>query len=182
MKDYRGVYVIENKITGEKYIGISVKMRKRWKNHRYRLNNNIHHSPKLQNAWNKYGAENFKFYTIYFAFTKNSKELLELERFYIEKYDTYTNGYNCTPGGENMNNLISRYRPYTGIGETNSRAKLTENEVIDILIRRFEGEAIKSIHQRYSKVARETISEICNNRKWTYLPRDLETLKNMATS
>lgn len=177
MKDYRGIYAIENKITKEKYIGLSIKVRSRWKKHRYELNNNKHHSAKLQNAWNKYGEENFKFYIIRFAFSE--VDLSQLEKFYIEKYDTYMNGYNCTPGGEYIDNKTLKKLSDAGEGENTAAAKLTELEVIKILIRRSKNESIKSIHESYSHVARSTISDICNNKNWIYLPRDIEQLEQM---
>jgi len=55
------IYCIENKITGDRYVGSSVNFYKRKKLHLKRLKNKEHHSPHLQNAWNKYGEENFVF-------------------------------------------------------------------------------------------------------------------------
>lgn len=56
-----GVYSIKNIITDDLYIGSTNNMKTRFINHRYKLNKKIHTSPKLQNAWNKYGKENFLF-------------------------------------------------------------------------------------------------------------------------
>ena len=56
-----GVYAIINKVNSHKYIGSSVDIHKRWSVHRCYLNQNRHHCIHLQNAWNKYGAENFEF-------------------------------------------------------------------------------------------------------------------------
>jgi group I intron endonuclease len=56
-----GIYAIINKINGHKYIGSSADITNRWKRHIKRLENNDHHSRHLQNAWNKYGKDNFEF-------------------------------------------------------------------------------------------------------------------------
>ena len=59
-----GIYKIENKINKKKYIGSSIDILHRWENnHKKELNGNYHHNLHLQNAWRKYGAENF-FFTI----------------------------------------------------------------------------------------------------------------------
>ena len=59
-----GIYCIENKINRKKYIGQSVDIYDRWYQHKYELSNNRHHNNHLQNAWNKYGCENFDFYIL----------------------------------------------------------------------------------------------------------------------
>lgn len=39
-----GIYSITNKINGKVYVGQSVNVYKRWKDHKYELNKNIHHN------------------------------------------------------------------------------------------------------------------------------------------
>lgn len=56
-----GIYAIVNKIDGKKYIGSSWNVGYRWGKHVSLLNKGKHHSRHLQNAWNKYGGENFDF-------------------------------------------------------------------------------------------------------------------------
>lgn len=55
------VYKIENAVTGDMYIGSTIDVVKRWRSHKSDLNSSRHHSRYLQNAWNKYGEENFVF-------------------------------------------------------------------------------------------------------------------------
>jgi len=59
-----GVYIIKNIINSKFYLGSSVDLRKRKNNHFSDLNFNRHHSTALQNAYNKYGKENFEFEVI----------------------------------------------------------------------------------------------------------------------
>ena len=56
-----GVYEILNLATGKMYIGATSRFSQRWSGHRMQLQKNAHHSYKLQNAWNKYGENEFIF-------------------------------------------------------------------------------------------------------------------------
>lgn len=56
-----GLYKIVNKLNDNFYIGSSVNAEKRWKKHRSLLRHNKHPNNYLQNAWNKYGENNFYF-------------------------------------------------------------------------------------------------------------------------
>lgn len=77
----------------------------RWKSHISALRNNKSKSIVLQTATNKYKIDNMIFEIV----EKCSSELcLIREQFYIDKYDTYKNGYNGRPissnnGGKPMN-------------------------------------------------------------------------------
>ena len=56
-----GIYKITNLKNNKGYIGQSSDIKKRWRNHKFELKNNIHNNPYLQNAFNKYGEEAFEF-------------------------------------------------------------------------------------------------------------------------
>ena len=49
-----GIYLIKNNISKKEYIGQSINIEKRWKDHKKDLRNNIHKNQHLQNAYNKY--------------------------------------------------------------------------------------------------------------------------------
>lgn len=93
-----GIYCIENLINGKKYIGQSVDIQSRWCKHKSELNRNSHDNDYLQKSWNKYGADNFKFYVVEFC---DIDRLDELEVYYIDLYKTLdrNKGYNLTSGG-----------------------------------------------------------------------------------
>lgn len=60
-----GIYQIICKTTGKKYIGSTWRgFSQRFKRHKRELQKNRHSSPKLQNAWNKYGENDFLFQII----------------------------------------------------------------------------------------------------------------------
>ena len=48
-----GIYAIRNTKNGKMYIGESIDIEKRWKNHQEDLDNGNHHSYKLQSEWGK---------------------------------------------------------------------------------------------------------------------------------
>ena len=89
-----GIYLIENKVTKKQYIGQSIHIEKRIKQHQHKrdLNNSY-----LENSIKKYGWENFTWTILH----KCSKEELDNEEIkFIALYNTYYNGYNLTKGGE----------------------------------------------------------------------------------
>lgn len=91
-----GIYKIECTVNGKVYIGQSNNIKKRWAEHRRELNNNSHVNKHLQAAYNKYGADSF-IWEIIEEFEED--ELDNREIYYIEKYDSFNNGYNSTEGG-----------------------------------------------------------------------------------
>jgi group I intron endonuclease len=56
-----GVYEIVNLVNGKRYVGSAANFKTRWSVHRHGLKRGKHHSPHLQAAWNKYGAQAFEF-------------------------------------------------------------------------------------------------------------------------
>lgn len=58
------IYKIRNLLNGKFYVGSAQDTRTRFRQHRRLLRKGIHHCKHLQNAWNKYGEELFKFEVI----------------------------------------------------------------------------------------------------------------------
>jgi group I intron endonuclease len=86
------IYQIKN-IKNEKiYIGSSRRVDIRFKTHKRNLNNNCHHSYKLQNDWNIYGGSSFIFETIEEVI--DDRDLIEREQYWLDKIESYRNGYN----------------------------------------------------------------------------------------
>ena len=54
-----GVYVISCEPTGERYVGASVNMVKRIREHFYRLEKGIHRNPRLLSSYKEYGKDSF---------------------------------------------------------------------------------------------------------------------------
>lgn len=54
-------YTITNIKNGKVYIGETMNVERRWKEHKESLDKKAHYNYKLQNDWSKYGEESFKF-------------------------------------------------------------------------------------------------------------------------
>lgn len=92
-----GIYQIKNIITGKSYIGLSINIEKRWQQHKSALNKNKHCNNKLQNAWNKDGANNFQWIVLEEC---EYKDCFNKEIYYIRLYNSFNQGYNLTEGGD----------------------------------------------------------------------------------
>lgn len=79
-----GIYAIVNIINDHKYIGQSKDIGVRWKEHKYSLHKNTHYNDYLQNAWNFYKKENFRFEVLEFC---GLEELNDKEQYWIERLD-----------------------------------------------------------------------------------------------
>lgn len=78
-----GVYQIKNLRNSKTYVGSSFRLTKRWSRHQSRLRNQTHENPKLQNAWNKYGADAFAFEILLYC---DSKNCLMYEQIALDHY------------------------------------------------------------------------------------------------
>lgn len=87
-----GVYKITNIINNKFYVGSSKDIESRWSQHIYALQNGMHANQYLQNAWNKYGGDNFTFEVIEEC---EPSVQFEREQFYLNKLNPFDeNGYN----------------------------------------------------------------------------------------
>lgn len=94
-----GIYMITNIVNDKKYIGQSRDIRCRWRGHKSDLKRGLHENIILQNSWNKYGEENFKFSIIEEC---KLEELDKKEINYIITYNTMCDkrmGFNIESGG-----------------------------------------------------------------------------------
>jgi len=87
-----------NKISGKNYIGQSIDIKHRWKDHIFLLKNGTAHNAHLQNAWNKYGEYNFLFEVIDVC---SVEMLVDREDYWINFYHTKNKlfGYNKKDAG-----------------------------------------------------------------------------------
>ena len=97
-----GIYAIQNKINGKTYIGkTQTNFGDRWDCHRSQLRGGYHDNRHLQNAWNKYGEENFRFLIIEECPKETTTdEINELEIKYIGIFKDCNKAYNISPGGD----------------------------------------------------------------------------------
>ena len=99
-----GIYKITNKINNKSYIGQSIHIEERWKQH---INLITTGEQLLYKAFRKYGINNFNFEVIELC---PQTQLNEREIYWSQHYNTLTpNGYNMvecgdSPSGENNPN------------------------------------------------------------------------------
>jgi group I intron endonuclease len=126
MKKLCGIYEIVNIVNDKRYIGQSKNIYVRFRSHKNKLRNNQHHNSYLQNAWNKYGENNFIFNVIKIC---DDTELDDLEKQYIGLYNTCNRkcGYNIDNGGNSNKHLSTETR------EKISKAHKKENLSVETL-------------------------------------------------
>lgn len=91
------IYGITNTVNGKIYVGHTGKFRRRIALHRFHLARGTHHSPNLQNAWKKYGADAFEFEVLQTA--SDHRGAISIEQFYIDACRCAERlfGYNVCP-------------------------------------------------------------------------------------
>lgn len=90
------IYCHLNKINRKRYIG---QTSKKCTKYRFVKNGNGYsRQPKFYNAIKKYGWDNFE-HIILEDNIKTQEEANLREQYYIKKYNTIKDGYNCTEGG-----------------------------------------------------------------------------------
>ena len=118
-----GIYKYTNNKNGHAYIGQSIDIKQRQYAHKSSAFNpkSSDYNSQFHQAIRKYGIDNFSFEILEeIEPSEYSASILnELEKYYIEKYDTFHNGYNASEGGED----IGPNRACNG--EKNGRVKLT---------------------------------------------------------
>lgn len=113
-----GIYKITNKINGKVYIGQSINIERRWKEHisDKRKNSLIHL------AIEKYGEKNFNFEIIEEC---SQSDLNQKEQYWIKEYNSFKNGYNLTRGGNSgfYYDVEAIYEDYLKTQNINQTAK-----------------------------------------------------------
>lgn len=174
-----GIYIIKNISNDKAYIGQSSNISKRIHQHKYYLNNGVHSNPYLQNAWNKYGKENFVFETLEIC---NICDLDDYEKYFISlRNSLYPNGYNLTSGGKEgflvPSHSKKKKRSVDAISKTIEKSRETRNmkkKIIDdkigkqktVLIFKKEVEKIIEIDEEHVK--RVLLSCVINSRIFNF--------------
>lgn len=146
-----GIYKFENKINHNIYVGQSVDIERRYKDHINRAKNNHQGNSEfnsvLHQAIRKYGIENFTFEII----EECSKDLLnEREKYWIQYYNSYNNGYNSTSGGDNQEATIKFNEDFI---------QIIKNLLLNSNL------TYQEIHQKYN-ISLGRISEINTGKIW----------------
>lgn len=100
------IYKITNNINGMCYIGQAKNYKNRFITHKAMGYGN-EPNKKLYQAFKEFGINNFNFEVIDYGSNYN-----ELEKYWIQYYDSFHNGYNQTPGGEQPPILQGENSPF----------------------------------------------------------------------
>jgi group I intron endonuclease len=165
-----GIYCIENKINHKKYVGKSRNIDKRIKDHIYNLRNNIEGCKVLQNAWNKYGKENFRIYNILLLPDINFILcVFEILFIWILKSHVSVGGYNVSRGGKSpmkgnkhsSESIEKIRRNSTGKHPTEeTKEKIRQANIGKIVSQKTRKKISDKIKSRTREVSRETAEKI----------------------
>lgn len=161
-----GIYIIKNKINDKVYVGQSVDIRIRWYAHKQSAKNRGAQDADthIHEAMRSYGIENF--YLEILELCDYSK-LSEREIYWIEKYNSYENGYNMTRGGESNK------------GESNGRALLTESMVREIRAAYGNKIPFREVYEKYKNViSKRGLQKVWHCETWQNVMIEVYTDEN----
>lgn len=125
-----GIYKIQSKIKPERcYIGSSVSLFKRWKEHINELTKRKHPNKKLQFHFNKYGIADLEFSMVIGC---DEVDLLKVEQYFIDAYNpwfnnspTAGNNYGVRASKETKEKLRESHKGYKWSEESKKRLSAT---------------------------------------------------------
>lgn len=96
-----GIYLIINAVNGKKYVGQSISVKRRKKEHLRSLKSGTHYNSYFQNSFNKYGADAFIFKVLEYC-SKDS--LTDRESYWIDTFNSADKscGYNLMKVGHSV--------------------------------------------------------------------------------
>jgi group I intron endonuclease len=97
-----GIYIIRNSVNAKVYVGSTVLLAKRFREHHTALKRNGHHSKLLQRFANKYGIETLSFELLALC---TVSELLKVEQQFLDQFQCYKSalGFNtCLIAGTSL--------------------------------------------------------------------------------
>lgn len=162
-----GIYIIENDINNLVYIGQSVNIRSRFLAHKFSAKNvkSQDHHTEIHQAMNKIGIEHFSYRVLEECLLE---DLNKKEKYYIQKYDSYRNGYNMTLGGED-----NKY-------EGNGRAILTLEQVEEIRLMYGAKIPFRDAFKRYKGIiSKRGFQKVWQYQTWRGIFPEVYTDENM---
>lgn len=157
-----GIYKIENKINGKIYIGQSNNIQRRFQEHQTKGETS---RIPVDIAIQKYGKDNFT-YTVIEETTIDN--LNQAEEFWIDYFNSVETGYNCSKGGNQQST-----------GENNGKAKLTEQDVIEIRKAYNNHLKQKDVYEKYKDIISFSyFQNLWQGRSWSHVMPEVFTEEN----
>lgn len=158
MEEKAYVYQIRNKTNDKLYIGSSKRIESRLWTHKNELKKGTHVNKKLQNAWNKYGEDNFEFETIEEC---NLEEQYVREQYYMDLHEVCKSGYNILSTAKYGH---ADGQPWVK-GENSNLAKITENQAYGVKLMDSLGYKPKEISEKLD-VTESNVRNILDLTTW----------------
>jgi len=146
-----GIYKITNTTNGKFYIGSAKQFNRRWNNHKSLLERNKHDNIHLQRAYNKDGADSFKFEVIEYC---EIEKLLEREDYW---YDLLKPNYNFRNKATSNLGLKYKYTP-----ESYEKLKSHKGKKLSIETRNKMSQSRKGF--KHTEEVKKRLSEIVTKR------------------
>jgi group I intron endonuclease len=160
----QGIYKISCSQDARIYVGSSIDIERRWKDHRRQLDSGIHRNSKLQIDWDAYGDESFTF-----SILEETDQLTIQEQKWLDQY--IDNRYNISPNAWNpMADPATAKKQQVSLNKSGNRGnqKLSETDVLEIVRLANIGVTINDLANTY-KVTCMHISNIITGNRWSYL-------------
>jgi group I intron endonuclease len=166
-----GIYCIINDLNSKVYVGQSVNIDNRWRQHLYTADHAGEivkkgvHVCTIDWQIKKMGKEHFSIYVLEECPTE---KLDEREIYWIDKLDSFTNGYNSTLGGKSLR------------GEKHPRAIWTEEEVWEIRELYAQKIPYRNAWKLYKNLGlpERSFTKIWKNETWQDVHQDVYTPEN----
>lgn len=180
-----GIYVVLNTLNNMFYVGSSTRCWTRWVEHRGALKKQKHRNAHLQNAWNKYGEENFTFLLI--ENTSNENACVR-EQFYLDTYKSFKReiGYNLASNVESpaigriktpeeMEKLKRRMKgnTFSPKGFLNAACTLTPLQVINAKNMLKLG-FCTSVIVKTLKISRDVVNHMKKGKTWKHIQSSIK--------
>ena len=191
-----GIYQIRNIINNKRYIGSSVNVKTRFRDHRYLLSTHKHKNPILQNSWDKHGRDKFEF-TVLAECDCSPSVLRFIETMYLynlsPEYNIIQSALRCSRVGRKMpasffekvsgknhcfygKKLSAEHRRNIGLGgigkqagEKHWAAKLNKEKVLFARFLKSAWDIPYTKLGRYFDVSPQTVHDAVTKRTWRHL-------------
>lgn len=160
-----GIYLIEDILTGNAYVGQSKDIAKRWSCHTSHLKAGDHKYKELQEAYMD-NPKRIKFTILEECLEEELKEREQYYMEYVKKVDGWTLINKQKHGG-----VVKRVKDTSNMkaaqtGSNNGNARLSEADVIEIKKMLIGGVKRKDIATKYN-VSNTLINNIANGNRWS---------------